>query len=57
MAVLVNQFLVAGVEGDAFFVLQAVEESNGNTIALKSEVKMPMISVVANPRIAPLPKE
>ena len=27
-----------------------------NTIALKSDVKMPMIKVVANPRIAPLPK-
>ena len=27
-----------------------------NTIALKSDVKMPMINVVANPRMAPLPK-
>ena len=30
--------------------------SRVNTIALNSDVKMPMINVVANPRMAPLPK-
>ena len=43
------------VERDVLLVLEQSELVR--TMALKSDVKMPMISVVAKPRMAPLPKE
>ena len=58
MAVLVNQFSVILEEKEMpfFFSILLKNTRRVSTMALNSEVKMPTMSVVAKPRMAPLPK-
>ena len=58
MLIFVNQFLVMFDAKVMFFFLSKREKKIKRVIktALKREVKIPIINVVANPLIDPLPK-